>query len=198
MLSEELARLGQLHEQGLLDDEEFRAAKRRLLQENQSFTEAADDPKEEFEPDVFQPSKPDRTNGNAIAAFVLGIVGLGVGHVVALVLGIRGLRQINKSGERGRGFAIAGTTLGAIGTVALLSVASLFFISRELMRRDIHETLERVESAQFGFEQDNPGHVSLSLEDLAAYGFEPESGVDVQLSSGLEGKGYCAEATHET
>lgn len=57
-----------------------------------------------------------KTNGLAIAGFVLSIV---CGGVLALVLSIIGLNQINNSNgtQRGKGLAIAGIVLGAITTI---------------------------------------------------------------------------------
>lgn len=68
------------------------------------------------------------TNGLAIAALILGIVWLGgIGALLAIILGSVALRQIKRSGESGRGLAIAGLTLGIIGFVlpAALVVAGL-------------------------------------------------------------------------
>ena len=67
-----------------------------------------------------------RANPLAIAALACGIgqffLGLLiVGNILlavpALVLGIVGLRQVRSRGERGRGMAIAGVVLGALGVV---------------------------------------------------------------------------------
>ncbi|WP_307853971.1 DUF4190 domain-containing protein [Streptomyces tagetis] len=58
-------------------------------------------------------------NGLAIASFVLGL--LCFVPVVGLVLGIVALVQIKRKGERGKGFAVAGTVLSGIG-VALWTV----------------------------------------------------------------------------
>ncbi|MGH2720309.1 MAG: DUF4190 domain-containing protein [Actinomycetota bacterium] len=81
-----------------------------------------------------------KTNGLAIAAMVVGIVGIvtslfaiGVFFAwVALPLGIVALLKINKSNgmEKGKGMAITGIVLGSIGVIALgfflLGVAFLF------------------------------------------------------------------------
>ena len=56
------------------------------------------------------------TNGLAIAALVVSIVGgcvYGVGAIVGIILGVVALGQIKRSGEQGRGLAIAGIALGA-------------------------------------------------------------------------------------
>jgi prepilin-type processing-associated H-X9-DG protein len=64
------------------------------------------------------------TSGLAIASLVLGILGIftcGVGALVAIVLGIVALVQINKSQERlkGRGLAIAGICVAAVSLLVL-------------------------------------------------------------------------------
>jgi Domain of unknown function (DUF4190)/Septum formation len=53
-----------------------------------------------------------RTNGFAIASFVLGLIGVGV--VFSVVCGIVALRQIRRAAQRGRGLAIAGLALSAM------------------------------------------------------------------------------------
>ena len=69
------------------------------------------------------------TNGFAIASLICGIVGMGVGSVLALVFGYVGKRQIDESNgmQGGRGLAIAGIVLGWIGVgfLALIAVAFL-------------------------------------------------------------------------
>ena len=50
----------------------------------------------------------------AIIAFVISLIGF---NVIAIILGAIGLSQIKKSGERGRGFALAGIWIGAISIV---------------------------------------------------------------------------------
>ncbi|MFB9464297.1 DUF4190 domain-containing protein [Streptomyces cinereospinus] len=62
-------------------------------------------------------------NGVAIAALVLGI--LCFLPAVGLVLGLIALRQIRRRGERGKGMAVAGAALSAVGLVLLtLSVST--------------------------------------------------------------------------
>ncbi len=61
-----------------------------------------------------------RTNGFAIASLVLGILWiLGLGSILALIFGLVGRKQIDRSGgrQRGRGLAIAGIVLGTVGII---------------------------------------------------------------------------------
>lgn len=61
--------------------------------------------------------RPD-TNALAVAALVLGIVWLaGLGALLAIIFGAIALRQIKHTRESGRGLAVAGLTLGAVGIV---------------------------------------------------------------------------------
>ncbi|PZF62750.1 hypothetical protein DEI81_09475 [Curtobacterium sp. MCBD17_013] len=74
------------------------------------------------QPERYGTADAGRRNGVAISALVIGIVGLvisfwGVLSLVALVLGVVGLRRSPAKGERGHGQAIAGIVLGVIGVV---------------------------------------------------------------------------------
>jgi peptidyl-prolyl cis-trans isomerase B (cyclophilin B) len=57
-----------------------------------------------------------RWNVLAIVSLITGLLALGI---VAVVAGHIALRQIRRSGESGRGFAVAGLVLGYLGIVAL-------------------------------------------------------------------------------
>jgi hypothetical protein len=70
----------------------------------------------------------EETSGLAIASVILGIVWIfGLGSLVAIALGWRALREIDASSELGgRGIAIAGIVIGAVGLAsAALLVAFL-------------------------------------------------------------------------
>jgi hypothetical protein len=61
------------------------------------------------------------TNGFAIASLVLGLIWLWwLGSVLAVVFGHVALRQIARSGQSGRGLAIAGLALGYLGLATML------------------------------------------------------------------------------
>lgn len=64
------------------------------------------------------------TNGLAIASLVCGLLwGGGILSLLALIFGIIAVRQIGRSGSRGRGMAIAGIILGAAGIVLTILAA---------------------------------------------------------------------------
>jgi hypothetical protein len=54
--------------------------------------------------------------------FVCGTIS-GIFSLLALVLGIVGLVQIKKSGEKGRGMALAGLLLGVLGVISACAIA---------------------------------------------------------------------------
>ena len=72
-----------------------------------------------------------KTNVMSIAGFGLGLVSLilnfiGIVGIVALILSIVGLTQIKNSGGKGKGLAITGIILGAIGVIfGLFSIMQL-------------------------------------------------------------------------
>jgi membrane-associated protein len=68
-----------------------------------------------------------RTNGFAIAALVLGLVG---GWLLALIFGYIGKSQIDASrgGESGRGLAIAGIVLGWIGLAVMIAAIAAIVV----------------------------------------------------------------------
>ena len=63
------------------------------------------------------------TNAFAIVALVLGLMGI---SLLAVIFGHISLRQINRTGERGRAMALAGTILGWVGiAVAILLIIAV-------------------------------------------------------------------------
>jgi len=64
---------------------------------------------------------PSRTNGLAIASFVLSLLTLcGVGSLLGVVFGHLSLGQIKREHQRGRGLAIAGLVLGYLGLAGIV------------------------------------------------------------------------------
>jgi hypothetical protein len=70
---------------------------------------------------------PAPANGLAIGSLVSSLVGIPgyflcfgfVGSILGIVLGIVALNQIGKSGQTGKGMAVAGIVLGALGLVGM-------------------------------------------------------------------------------
>lgn len=67
---------------------------------------------------------PAKTNTLALVSLIASIVGFftGIGFLVGIVCGHIGLSQIKKTGEQGRGMAIAGLIIGYAGIVISIIV----------------------------------------------------------------------------
>lgn len=72
------------------------------------------------------------TNGFAIASIVCAAVGLaclGTGSFLGIIFGIVALNQIKRTGQGGRGLAIAGIVIGSVvtaGLVILILIGGIF------------------------------------------------------------------------
>ncbi|MNN16632.1 hypothetical protein D3C81_1297800 [compost metagenome] len=70
-----------------------------------------------------QPVAPPKTNGKAIAALVLGILAIFIPYVgfilgiVAIIIASLSFKELKRTGEQGKGLAIAGLVCGIVGTV---------------------------------------------------------------------------------
>jgi Domain of unknown function (DUF4190) len=65
----------------------------------------------------------------SIVGFVLSLVGV---SLVGVILGHLGLSQINKRGERGKGFAIAALVLGYLGILAAIVIVVLILVTSSI------------------------------------------------------------------
>ena len=68
---------------------------------------------------------PQSTNVLSIVAFVLSLIGF---NVIAIVLGFIGLSQVKKTGQRGRGFAIAAVIIGFASIVLFVLILIPLFV----------------------------------------------------------------------
>jgi peptidyl-prolyl cis-trans isomerase B (cyclophilin B) len=66
-----------------------------------------------------------KTNVLAIVSLVISILGF---NVIAVILGIIALTQVKRSGEGGRGLAIAGIIIGAISIVVYIILIIVFAV----------------------------------------------------------------------
>ncbi|EXX85325.1 hypothetical protein BG53_08985 [Paenibacillus darwinianus] len=77
--------------------------------------------------------QPPKTNGKSIAALVLGILSIVIPYlgliigIIAIVFSSISLKEIKRSGEQGKGLAIAGLVCGIVGT-ALYAVIILIVL----------------------------------------------------------------------
>ncbi|GAA1828056.1 DUF4190 domain-containing protein [Agromyces salentinus] len=67
----------------------------------------------------------EKWNVLSIVGFVLSLLGF---NVVAIVLGFIGLNQVKKTGERGRGLALAAVIIGFV-SIAIIIIAIIVSVS---------------------------------------------------------------------
>jgi hypothetical protein len=76
-------------------------------------------------PDQLQPApSSDKWNVLSIVAFVISLLGF---NIIAVILGFIGLNQVNKSGERGKGFANAAIIIGLLSIILGIILGFLYF-----------------------------------------------------------------------
>ncbi|GAA3200232.1 DUF4190 domain-containing protein [Actinocorallia longicatena] len=73
-----------------------------------------------------------RTNVLAIVSLIASIVSCGIGSVVGVVCGHIALNQMRRSGEAGRGLAVAGLVLGYLGLLAAVGVIVMLVVGASL------------------------------------------------------------------
>lgn len=74
---------------------------------------------------------PSGTSGMAIASLVTSLVGLvscGLTSIVGVVLGIVAFRETKRTGQKGRGMALAGAIIGGLVIVSALAAVVLFLV----------------------------------------------------------------------
>lgn len=77
------------------------------------------------------PPNPNPTNGMAIGSLICSIAGLltcAATSVVGVVLGIIALNQIKRTGEEGRGMALAGVIIGGVVTALVVIAVIVYFV----------------------------------------------------------------------
>lgn len=75
----------------------------------------------------------DKWNVLSIVGFVLSLLGF---NIVAIVLGFIGLSQVKKTGERGRGLALAAIIIGFV-SIVLGIILTIVFVSVALNNPNI-------------------------------------------------------------
>lgn len=70
----------------------------------------------------YPPPPSSTTNPMAIASLVSSLLGwiCGIGPILGIVFGVIALNQIKKTGQGGRGLALAGTIIGGVGVAFIL------------------------------------------------------------------------------
>ncbi|MFC4620000.1 DUF4190 domain-containing protein [Camelliibacillus cellulosilyticus] len=77
-----------------------------------------------------------QTNGNTVAALVLGILGIVIPYIgviigiIAIVIGKKAMNLVKQTGEGGYGMALAGFICGIVGVClwGLIDIIVIFFI----------------------------------------------------------------------
>jgi len=89
------------------------------------------------------------TNALAIAALVAAILWIcGVGSLAGVVLGVVALMQIKKSGQSGRGLAIGGIVVGALGLLATIGTFLALAVFSNEVSNDLEGFVEKQEQYQ--------------------------------------------------
>lgn len=145
---------------------------------------------------------PPPTNGLAIASLVVSVIGLvvcGLGlplAVAGIVLGVVALRRVATSGDRGRGLAIAGVTIGAVAAaMSLLLVVFLVWVGGQPVdtgsRDTVRATLSNAALAQQRYRAANDTYAP-SLTALRTEDYRPTDGVAVTIRW-ANADGFCME-----
>lgn len=79
---------------------------------------------------TYQPYQIQKTNGMCIAGFIVSLVGMFsiplISGIVGIILSIIGVKKVNISNEKGKGFGIAGIIVGAVNILVGIIIIILF------------------------------------------------------------------------
>lgn len=148
-----------------------------------------------------QPAPPARVNGLAIASFILALVGLLVGGILALVFGYRAKSQIDQSNgtQRGRGLAVAGIVLGWI-QVTLLGILLLVVLAVATHKTPLEQAIAEGEevaqsyaNAQFGYISEHDSY-AMDPKDLEEFGALPINASEEVRIAYASNDSYCMVA----
>jgi type IV pilus assembly protein PilA len=137
---------------------------------------------------------------------VLAVVGFVLSFIVTLagvVLGIVALIQIRRTGERGKGLAIAAIILGGVLSVLLIVgslgiIAGTVFIGQQNEAKDAaaQSDLGNAKIAMISYAVSNNGTYTDRVSDLAAMGFMPSTpSVRITIVDPNGGSTFCIEET---
>jgi hypothetical protein len=139
-ISTQLARLSDLRASGHLTEQEFGAAKQRLLAENPGRDEPGTRNPAPGQPTQQEALRDNRSNALGVLSLIIGIasiplclpagiLGLPSG-LTAIVLGVLSIQRFRQGRASNRGLAIAGIVCGGIGTVASVALLGLSVAAR--------------------------------------------------------------------
>lgn len=103
--------------------------------------------------------KPEGTNGLAVTGFVLSLCGFAtvITFFVGLILSAMGLSQTKKTGQDGRGLALAGVIIGAIGSGItiiigiIMTIAIIFAAGNGQFHSNIKDVYEDYEDCSYTY-----------------------------------------------
>ncbi|MCA1823263.1 MAG: DUF4190 domain-containing protein [Mycobacteriales bacterium] len=148
------------------------------------------------QPYGFGPPAKTGTNGLAIASLVLSIIWLaGLGSIAGIVLGIVALRQVNRTGQGGRGLAIAGISVGAATLALAVVVAMPVYLNQQRKGADAEtkSALRDAATAEEVFFTDHEVYAP-TLPDLQNSGLSVPAGVSMRIYLTPHRDDYCLEA----
>jgi len=102
------------------------------------------------------PTRPRGTNGMAVASLVLSLLWLcWLGSIAAVILGHIALSQIKRTGQAGRGIAIAGLVLGYLGVLTAIGAGAVVLTVGKEVAKDKQATVLLEANGSGGAEQAN-------------------------------------------
>lgn len=164
-----------------------------------------------YAPGTYPPAAPGSagpaTNGFAVASLVLSLLGLltGITALVGIALGFVALSQIKRTGQGGRGLAIAGIIIGfvilaltIIGIVIAVAIGAWMFNNAPsaIDKISVAAELASASSAQEAYRADH-GSYADTEQELEASGFSPTPEIDLSIVRAGE-TAYCMQATRST
>jgi hypothetical protein len=140
-----------------------------------------------------------RVNSLAVASFILALVGLLVGSVLALVFGYRAKSHIDRSNgaEKGRGLAVAGIILGWVqlaALVVLLVVVAVIASLKTPLERAIGEGADVAKTyayAQFDYLSEHGTYATAPKVLVEQYGAESVSPSEEVRVAFASSDSYC-------
>ncbi|MEU5880390.1 DUF4190 domain-containing protein [Spirillospora sp. NPDC047279] len=116
-----------------------------------------------------QAPRPAGTNGLAIASLVLGILWLcWIGSIVAIVTGFIALGQIRRTGQSGRGLAIAGIVLGVLGVLTGIVTGIVIALAGNELQKTESASIVLQGTGTGGAEQASVAYTTGSVDKIDA------------------------------
>ncbi|MEZ5116892.1 MAG: DUF4190 domain-containing protein [Candidatus Nanopelagicales bacterium] len=153
-------------------------------------------------PPAYAAPPPPSTNGFAVAALICGLLAFltGITAVLGIIFGLVALSQIKKTGQQGRGMAIAGLVISivilVISIVAIVLVVALTgWIINTATRIDEEHRADLVQAAAAQERYaDMYGSYATRFDQLESVGYSPGSVYSTEIVYATETY-FCMEST---